>query len=137
MNRVWIEIEHPTKSDGKLIKARTEESMNTLGDERAKLASRMIERLGGQPDFCFWHPKSGHYCFGGQMGFVEATDNGHWFNLDFFGEADAPKPGTLAYAQARHDEMSDPTPKAGETIEQAKGRAAYYSGTDEDGLPSD
>jgi hypothetical protein len=48
-----------------------------------------------------------------------------------------PEPGTLAYAQAVHDDMTDPAPKAGETEAQARARRDYYRGYDDDGLPSD
>lgn len=92
MNRVWLEIEHPRKDDGKIVKDRTAEQIDAIGNERASLASRMVERLGGSANYVFWHEKAGHYCFGGAMGYVEATDNGHWFNLDFFGRTDKPNP---------------------------------------------
>jgi hypothetical protein len=84
-NRVWIEIEWPQECASK-------EERDALGKERAEALSRLIERLGGEKDFCFWHPNlrsgQGIYCFGGKMGFVEASDHGHWFNLDFLGRAE-------------------------------------------------
>jgi hypothetical protein len=76
-NNVWIELKRP---DPELPQA----ERDALGDKRAPLCSMMIERLGGTADYCFWRPKTG-YCFGGPMGFIEAVDNGYWFNLDFLG----------------------------------------------------
>jgi hypothetical protein len=75
--RVWFELERPP------IELPSEER-DKIADDRAAKLSKVIERLSGQKDYCFWLPKEGHYAFGGHMGFVEATDDGHWFNLDFF-----------------------------------------------------
>jgi hypothetical protein len=47
---------------------------------------------------------------------------------------DEPKPGTLAYAQKVHAEMTEKKPN--ETPEE-KARREYYAGVDDDGLPSD
>lgn len=47
------------------------------------------------------------------------------------------EPGTAAYALAVDAEMTDPTPRAGETRSQALARRDYYRGYDDDGLPSD
>jgi hypothetical protein len=78
MNRVWIELERPAY-------AMPEAERNALADKRAALCSVLIERLCGAKDYCFWNSKDQRYCFGGQMGFYVATDDGHWFNLDHMG----------------------------------------------------
>ena len=72
-NRVWIELERPSSDEE--------------GERRAELACRMLRRLGverGTP--VFWHTK-GCYCFTiDEAGsYAEAADNGHWYNLDYFG----------------------------------------------------
>ena len=71
-NRVWIELEQPSSDEE--------------GERRAKQASRMLKRLG--VPYCqavWWWPKHKAYCFTISTAgcFVEATDNGHWYNLDY------------------------------------------------------
>lgn len=75
--RVWFELERPP------LELPVEDQDRIANDRAAKL-SAVIERLCGAKDYCFWLTKQRRYAFGGQMGFVEATDDGHWFNLDHF-----------------------------------------------------
>ena len=78
-NRVWIELEHPGADEA-------------LGDARAALANKMLARLSEADDgdrnrFWYYGDKS-CYCFGDSGGFKELSDNGFWFNLEFFGRED-------------------------------------------------
>jgi len=100
--RVWIELDYPNaKSLG--VNSITVEERDALGDKRAELASQMLERLGCRPKVFWWHPTKGRYCVtvdqGG--GFLECSDNGHWFSLEFLagpktvkveGPVESPKP---------------------------------------------
>lgn len=70
VDRIWIELQRPRDDEE--------------GNRRAKLLCAMLKKLGvpyQQP--VFWHPKAERYCFTIDMagGFVEAGDNGHWFDL--------------------------------------------------------
>jgi len=74
-NRVWIEIEKPEN--------------DKQGHDRAIALGKMLNLLGvpyTQP--VFWFPAKGRYCFQVDSGgsFVEAGDNGHWYNLDYLAE---------------------------------------------------
>jgi hypothetical protein len=80
--RVWIELERPPLQ-------LPEDEQDRIANERAAKCSKMIERLCGAKDYCFWLTKQRRYAFGGQMGFYEATDDGHWFNLDVFAGTEA------------------------------------------------
>lgn len=75
-NRVWIELERLKN--------------NAEGHLRALLASNMLRRLSDASnvrDLVFWIERKQLYGFtiDSAGGFVEAIDNGHWFNLDYFG----------------------------------------------------
>jgi hypothetical protein len=73
-HRVWIELERPADA--------------TEGHARAKLASRMLVRLGlSRPDTIWWNERAERYCVTTDEAgtFLECVDNGHWFNLDHFG----------------------------------------------------
>jgi len=77
-SRVWIELEQPPGS------------RHDIGHARAKLACNMLRRLGDKhPEPVFWHEKKHRYCFTIDLAgsFVEAGDNGHWYNLEYFGRA--------------------------------------------------
>lgn len=78
-HRVWIEIERP-KDDAE-------------GAARAKLLSAMLKRLGvdrGSYPLVWWNERKRCYCFTQSSvgSFVEASDDGQWFNLEFFGRED-------------------------------------------------
>lgn len=71
-HRVWIELEQPKNQED--------------GEKRAALLSAMLKKLGvdrGIYPIVFW--AHGSYCFttADSGTFVEASDKGHWFNLDF------------------------------------------------------
>ncbi len=73
-NRVWIELEPATDCKE--------------GDIRAARANDMLKRLGVTipTNGVFWYnARTGMYCVTIDSGgsFLECTDNGHWFNLDF------------------------------------------------------
>ena len=87
MNRIWLEIEHPAFDQGERVKGRSPSDWLAIGGARATLLSRMIERLDGSRDYCQYDDDDCKYTFGGLMGFVTASDHGHWFNLDFLGKA--------------------------------------------------
>ena len=73
-HRVWIELE---KSDS-----------DEVNRERADLLSLMLERLGvtDVPHPVWWNAERRCYCFTVSPAgcFYEATDNGHWYNLEYF-----------------------------------------------------
>jgi len=80
--RVWIELEYPKGGD------------DELGKKRAKLASRMLDRLSpperpGQDTF-WWHSTKKMYCvtIDAAGGFLMCNDNGHWFRLSHLGRQD-------------------------------------------------
>lgn len=66
-NRVWIELERPESIE--------------QGDERARLLSLMLQRLGIGTRCWF---DGVYYCFTLDAAgtYVQASDRGHWFNLD-------------------------------------------------------
>lgn len=86
-NRVWLELDPPAD--------------NATGHLRAEALTRMLRRLGS--DFgpnrnaCWWNERKQRYCFtlDASGTFVEASDHGHWYNLDYFGRADEVDPSTL------------------------------------------
>lgn len=84
-NRVWIELEHPGDDD-------------VLGDRRCELANKMLARLrenteGDRAHF-WWFSAKGTYCYGDSGGYKELSDNGQWFNLEYYGRTDADKGDT-------------------------------------------
>lgn len=74
-NRVWMELDRPENDE--------------QGHARAAALTRLLAKLGFQPrkggETVWWWPEKGRYCFtlDEAGGFVEAGDNGHWFNLDY------------------------------------------------------
>ena len=72
--RVWIELPRPLGKED--------------GEKKAELLCKMLKRLGVERDQPVWwnHTKLS-YCFeiDSSGAFVEAADNGHWFNLEYFG----------------------------------------------------
>lgn len=78
VNRVWIELER----DGDAL----------VNEARAALVSRMLVRLGceASPEPIWWNERARRYCYNkfGHGGFVELSDDGEWFNLDYLGSAD-------------------------------------------------
>lgn len=68
-NRVWIEIENHANEK--------------VNEERAKLATNLIQRLGSKSTIDY---HEGFYILRRDDGeFTKLQDNGHWFNLEFFG----------------------------------------------------
>ncbi len=94
-HRVWIEIEHPSYSHGKVVKGRTPEERDAIGEERAALVSRLLGRMGVMPTYqgkrVFWWPDKGRYCWTlDEAGtFTECSDHGHWYSLDHLGREEA------------------------------------------------
>ena len=74
--RVWIELEKPAD------KAEAERN--------CEMANNMLQRISegmGKPNETrfFWSERENRYCLGGQMGYQVLTDNGEWFDLEYFG----------------------------------------------------
>lgn len=80
--RVWIEWEYPSISDFK-----TAEAKKAAAEETCRLINNMLDRLCGEEKHStlWWHDGKGAFMLGDNTGFVECNDNGHWFNLEFFG----------------------------------------------------
>lgn len=101
VNRVWLELERPSTQNNKPIPNQSQEERDALGNKRAKLASNMLRILGYMPTYkgevVFWNERKQNYCFTMDEagGFVESGDNGHWFNLDYFGK-ERPTAGPLS-----------------------------------------
>jgi len=73
-HRVWIELDKP--------------KTNEDGEQRAKLLSAMLKRLGcdyGPHEPVWWDERKRRYCFtSSRMGtFYEGVDSGQWYNLEF------------------------------------------------------
>lgn len=82
--RVWIELDRP---DG---------MTDAEAEANCEAANRMLRRLY-QPEHVkrasefWWNGSKRRYCVtlgGAGGGFLECSDSGHWFNLDYFGRAD-------------------------------------------------
>lgn len=79
MNKIWIELEKPKS--------------NSHADDACRLANNMLKRLckpediveGDPPRQFFYSENECCYCYGGAMGYTTLSDNGEWFNLDYFG----------------------------------------------------
>lgn len=87
-NRVWLEIERPP-SDLSV------DERNVIAEERAAKLSKVVEALTGLKEAVWWHDRKGRYCFtiDEAGGFVEAGDEGHWYNLDYIASRlEPPKP---------------------------------------------
>lgn len=70
MNNVWIEIP---------IAGSTQECM-----DRARLLSKMLEKLGCQPDSIVYRADLSRYCrLGADHSFTELEDGWSWYNLDY------------------------------------------------------
>jgi|TARA_R110000823_G_scaffold219284_1_gene348259 hypothetical protein len=86
-SRVWIEIEiaHINDDPKKAID-------HVKCEKRAELLTNMLNRLRN-PEIetsdeqeISWHSKKGlYYVFHPSLGDMPLNDNGHWFNLDFYG----------------------------------------------------
>jgi len=76
-NRIWIELTLPKYNDPE---------RETIAKKQAALATNMIRRLGSDGSEFFWNEHKSCYCLADSSGtYVELSDKGHWFNLDFFG----------------------------------------------------
>jgi hypothetical protein len=75
LRRVWLELDPPTDA--------------VQAAQTAELMNNMLKRLAapdGVPENKFWwSPTDQKWCYGGPMGYTVCADNGHWFNLDYFG----------------------------------------------------
>lgn len=77
VNNVWIELEPPKGVEG-------------LGEQRAEYMTKLLARLCDPEDkpipVCRWNSTKAHYelIYGG-MRIETLTDNGQWFNLEYFG----------------------------------------------------
>lgn len=75
-NRIWIELDKPRDAQH--------------AEQICKLANRMLQRLckpedaDSLPTFDY-DAKQFKFTYGGPMGHELLSDNGKWFNLDFFG----------------------------------------------------
>ena len=88
INRVWIELERP---DSKL----PAEERKALGEARAAAMNRMLLALADPKDhdptdvLVDWSEREDMYIFAiGKTlawGYQPNSDNGKWFNLDYFG----------------------------------------------------
>lgn len=74
-NRVWIELDKPKDKEH--------------AEKQCRLANNMLKRLCVKPEDMtskfFYSEHSRTYCFGGDYGYIELPDHGHWFNLDSLG----------------------------------------------------
>ncbi len=71
-NRIWIELDRLGAHED--------------NHEQAKLANAMIKRLGGTTEFRYNESKEMYEVVLDVAGsYKECSDNGHWFNLDYFG----------------------------------------------------
>ena len=78
MNRVWIELERPTREEG-----------DEVGTQHAELANKMLRKLGADYDMFYWWPDKMRYSRiiePSSGAFVWLTDHGDWFNLDKLAE---------------------------------------------------
>lgn len=79
-NRVWIELDLYSEPGATGRRAVIDA---TVCRQRAKQLSAMLRKLGLKgTDYVWFSDRDGRYCFG-QVEYVTATDNGHWFNLDW------------------------------------------------------
>lgn len=74
--KVWIELE------------RTPD--HAFNEHQAELANRMLARLADPKDLPLnagfsWSQHENRYRYGGPMGYRVLTDDGEWFNLEYFG----------------------------------------------------
>jgi hypothetical protein len=92
--RVWLELELPYMTAApKRGKDQKGPLNHALGHTRAQLANNMITRLQDPKHrvedhlFVWWNETKFRYCFSldSAGSFVEASDHGHWFNLEYFG----------------------------------------------------
>lgn len=101
VNRFWFEIEYPTKDMGKVVKGRSPEDVDRIGEERAAKACVVLKAIGidfgPRVNAVWWNKRLKTYCFStSEAGtFYEASDCGHWFNLDWLADKNTPKPSPL------------------------------------------
>lgn len=80
--RVWIELERPKHEDfGQRI---------SEGARIAMLANNMLARLNWPnktSSHFWWSDNERRFCYGDPMGYRTLTDDGEWFNLEYFGRS--------------------------------------------------
>jgi len=73
--KIWIELERTPSAE--------------FNQRQAELANKMLKRLsepGDPTNRGFnWSKHEGRYTYGGPMGYRVLTDDGEWFNLEYFG----------------------------------------------------
>ena len=77
MNRVWIELERPSREEGSVI-----------GEQRARLANAMLKKLGWKYAPFEWMESKWTYIHSlpDNAGFVYLNDSGDWFSLDYLAQ---------------------------------------------------
>jgi hypothetical protein len=77
MTKVWIELERPTPEEG-----------DEVGEQRAKLANKMLRKLGVPHDVFSWWPNDPdkrryiRTVCPESGAFTWLSDNGDWFDLE-------------------------------------------------------
>ena len=73
MNRVWLEIER--------------DADEAINHERAEKLTNLLSKLGSTKEVWF-NETAKHYCIVTDDAgtFLELTDSGHWFDLDWFND---------------------------------------------------
>lgn len=68
-NRIWIELDKPLNQ--------------RHADMQCRLANAMLAKIGDFGEWQFYFTPDDGYCWGGNNGYENLTDNGRWFSLDF------------------------------------------------------
>lgn len=68
-NKIWIELDKPKDK--------------LHATEQCRLANLMLARLGVDTTKEEFFVSNHGYCFGGNFGYLDLPDRGHWFSLDF------------------------------------------------------
>lgn len=89
-NRIWIELDIWADPHAKKGSKAYQTIDHDINRQRAAQLNRMLNRLvlgeSDQKDRVWWNEHKVCYCFDiGGGGYVEASDRGHWFNLEYFG----------------------------------------------------
>ncbi len=77
-NRIWIEFEKPRD------KEHAQQQCDLANNMLRRLSHSMTEELN-QEFFLKKEPDRFSYCYGGQMGYYDLPQRGHWLSLDFIG----------------------------------------------------
>lgn len=89
-HRVWIEIERTPEGV-----ALPEAELKAFREKQIELANRMLKNLnnegssaGSENGMHFWWSERDHQyalTLGSHGSYITLSDNGHWFNLEWFG----------------------------------------------------